>query len=71
MTAYAETDVERVRSVFTWLASIDLSQLEENIDPDQVPEPQTPLDYLLKIAWNMGNHAFLFAVLVRYSELHT
>jgi hypothetical protein len=33
---------------------------------DKLPETGTPLDYLLKIHWQMGNHAYFFSTLARY-----
>ena len=63
LTEVCSSDLDRLRAVFFWTASTDLSSLQNNVD--DLPEPDTPLDYLLKINWQMGNHAHFFARLCR------
>lgn len=61
-----ETDLEKVRSFYRWLTSVDLSHLEATVSAHGVPpEENTPLEYLLKIHMDAGSHAQLFAALCR------
>jgi len=59
----ARNDLEKVRAIFWWIASLDLPALQ--CRTTKLPEPGTPLDYLLKINWRMGNHANFIMHLAR------
>jgi len=55
LTKSARNELDRIRAIFRWTASLDLPMLQSRTT--QLPEPGTPLDYLLKINWRLGNHA--------------
>ena len=57
----ASTDMQKLRALFTWLTSVNVSHLQKTLL--EVPEPRTPLDCLLKIHWEMSNHAHVFKLL--------
>ncbi len=57
------SDLARVRALFIWATSVDLQKLADNATTE--PKPNSPLDYLLKIHWQLGNHANLFDKLCR------
>ena len=57
------TDLEKVRALFIFTTSLDINKIQETLQ--KLPEQGTPLDYLLKIHWQMGNHAHFFAQLAR------
>ena len=63
LTAKCKTDMEKIRALFIFTTSIDVKQLESSLE--KLPEQGTPLDYLLKIQWQLGNHAHFFAQLSR------
>ncbi|XP_013404637.1 uncharacterized protein LOC106169650 isoform X2 [Lingula anatina] len=65
LTEGASNDVAKVRAIFQWIASIDI----HGMGMDSLPPQKTPLEYLLKIKWNMGNHAHLFFSLCRLAQL--
>ena len=58
-----QTDLQRVRSLFIFITSLDIGKMEDTLQ--RLPEQGTPLDYLLKIHWQMGNHAHFLAQLAR------
>lgn len=64
LTRNARNDIDKVRAIFRWIASVDVSALQHRTA--QLPDSGTPLDYLLKINWKMGNHANFTAQLARY-----
>ncbi len=53
-------DLEKVRVVFVWLASTNIAALRYSI-----PEPQSPLDYLIKIEDYELSHSVFFDMLCR------
>ena len=55
LTKNARNDLDKIRAIFRWIASLDLPTLQSRTT--ELPEPGTPLDYLLKINWRLGNHA--------------
>jgi len=55
LTKNARNDLDKIRAIFRWTASLDLPVLQSRTT--ELPEPGTPLDYLLKINWRLGNHA--------------
>ena len=63
LTKNCKNDIEKVRSLFTWTTSIDISSLQSSLE--KLPDAGTPLDYLLRIHWQMGNHAHFFAQICR------
>ena len=63
LTEKYKTDIEKLRSLFMWAASIDVGTLQQTLE--ELPAEGTPLDYLLRIHWQMGNHAHFFAQLCR------
>jgi len=60
----ARNDLDKIRAIFRWTASLDLAVLQNRTT--ELPEPGTPLDYLLKINWRMGNHANFIMLIARY-----
>ncbi|CAD5125169.1 DgyrCDS13412 [Dimorphilus gyrociliatus] len=66
MKSISNTELELVRALFSWIASIDFSNLENKVE--DLPEGGTPLDYMLKIQWNMGNHAYFLAMCCRMNS---
>ncbi len=61
LTEDAENEVQKVRACFTWLCSVDVGALLHKIQ--SLPESGTPLDFLLRINWQMANHANVFYLL--------
>lgn len=55
LTKKARSDLDKIRAIFLWTASLDVPNLQSRTT--ELPEAGTPLDYLLKINWRMGNHA--------------
>ena len=68
LCASTTSEMGKLRALFTWLTSLDIGNLQSTLTT--VPEAQTPLDQLLKIHWQMSNHAFFFHLLCRYDLLH-
>ena len=64
LTRSSRNDMDKVRAIFRWIASVDVSALQYRTV--ELPVSGTPLDYLLKINWKMGNHANFTAQLARY-----
>jgi len=64
LTKDARNDLEKIRAIFRWTASLDLAALQGRTT--ELPEPGTPLDYLLRINWRMGNHANFIMHMARY-----
>ena len=56
-------DIQKVRAFFMWITSIDISSLQSSLEKE--PKGGTPLEYLLKIGNQMGNHAHFFTKLCR------
>lgn len=63
MKSISKTKIQLVRALFSWITSIDFNTLEQKVE--DLPEAGTPLDYMLKIQWNMGNHAYFLAMCCR------
>ena len=63
LTQKFETNIEKLRALFIWASSIDVAGLQQSLE--ELPAEGTPLDYLLRIHWQMGNHAHFFAQLCR------
>jgi hypothetical protein len=63
LTDDCDTELGKVRALFTWMTSVDVGKYATTLD--KLPETGTPLDYLLKIHWQMGNHAYFFSTLAR------
>ena len=61
LTEGCQTEMSKLRSIFTWLTSIDIPSLEHVVET--LPDPHTPLDYLLKLHWRLTNYAYFFAQL--------
>ena len=55
LTKNARNDLDKVRAIFQWTASLDLPLVHSRTT--ELPEHGTPLDYLLRINWRLGNHA--------------
>jgi len=66
LTKSARNDLDKIRAIFRWTASLDLAVLQSRTT--ELPEPGTPLDYLLKINWRMGNHANFIVHMARYAS---
>jgi len=64
LTENARNDLDKIRAIFRWTASLDLAALQSRTT--ELPEPGTPLDYLLRINWRMGNHANFIMHMARY-----
>ncbi|XP_013404632.1 uncharacterized protein LOC106169646 [Lingula anatina] len=65
LTEGASNDVAKVRAIFQWVTSIDI----HGMGMESLPPQKTPLESLLKIKWNMVNHAHLFFTLCRLAQL--
>ena len=63
LTQNAQSDIDRIQSVFRWITSLDLPLILNAVET--LPDPGTPLDYLLKMNWQMGNHAHFFEKVTR------
>lgn len=61
LTEDAPDDLAKLRSLFSWFTSIDVPSLQHVMA--RLPDPQTPLDFLLKLHWKLTNHAYFFAQL--------
>ena len=64
LTSPYRTDTEKVRSLFTWVTSLNIEKLQFCLA--ELPDRKnTPLEILLRIHWKIGNHAHFFAQLCR------
>ena len=65
LTKDAPSDLEKVRVLFRWLASVNLQHLVQEAG-GELPPQDSPMEGLLEIHWGMGNHAHFFARIARY-----
>ncbi|CAH1787326.1 unnamed protein product [Owenia fusiformis] len=59
------TQVDQIRAIFRWITSVDVDSLAL----DDLPPSGSPLMYMYKIKWQMGNHARLLHAFCRYAKI--
>ena len=67
LTSPYSTELEKIRSIFFWTTYMDVG--DQRFTLDNVPNVDTPLEYLLEILWKIGNHAHLFTTLCRFLQV--
>jgi transglutaminase-like putative cysteine protease len=63
LTNNYQTDLEKLRSLFVWVTSINAKQIEHCLQ--RLPARNTPLEAILRIHWKMGDYAHFFVQLCR------
>ncbi|XP_076080166.1 uncharacterized protein LOC143050957 [Mytilus galloprovincialis] len=58
-------EVLRVRAIFRWMTSFDT----ESIEIDMLPPEQSPIDYLMNIQQDFGDHCHLFYALCQIANI--
>ena len=59
------SDIMKIRTIFRWMMSFDVF----TIDTDIIPPDQSPLEYMMNIQCDVGDHAHLLYTLCRYLKV--